>query len=91
MGDSGIAAHAAIMASILIAVSIAAVFLAWRVRNKILRIVVGLSLVLLAGASGVLSIIAALVLGALGLATLISGVKTAKGRDTDAQIVSDGT
>lgn len=76
MGDSGINAHVVILALVLIAVSIATVFLAWRVRNKTLRIVLGVFLVLLAGFSGVLSVIAALVIGVLGLATLIAGAKT---------------
>ncbi len=79
MGDSGIAAHAALMAAILIAVSLVAVFLASRVRSRPLRIVVGISLVLLAGALAVSSLAAALANGALGLATLVSGVRTQEG------------
>ncbi len=76
MGDSGLMTFLGVLAisAVIVAVILAAV--AWRVRNRTLRISIGSGLVILGLCCTVLSIAAFILVGGLGVAVIVLGVRT---------------
>jgi hypothetical protein len=80
MGDSGITLQLSLLAVLLVGTGIVAFVAACRVRNGMVRAVAGVLLFAIAVLSSMLSIMATLVLGALGFVALALAVKTPRGK-----------
>ena len=76
MGDSGLAVQLSLIVLLLIVTAIAAFVVAWRVRNRVVRIFVGVLLLAMAAVFSLLSAVAVLLVAALGVIALVLGTKT---------------
>jgi len=74
MGDSDIAIYLSLLALAVTIASVVVAVVAWRIKNRQLRIGVGVSLLIIAGSFVLLSFFASLLIGGLGLVTLLLGI-----------------
>ena len=79
MGDSGIAVQLTLLVLFLIITATVAFVVAWRVRNRVVRVFVGVLLLAMAAGCSLFSTMAVLLVAALGVITLVMGAKTPKG------------
>ena len=79
MGDSGIDVQLSLLVLLLIFTAIVAFVAACRVRNRVVRVLVGIFLLATAAACSLFSAIAVLLVVALGFIALVLGIKTPKG------------
>ena len=80
MGDSGISIYFSVAALVLVAGAVTAFVVAWRVKNRTLRIVVGILLLATAILSSFLSTLAMLVIAVLGVCALVLATRSAEGK-----------
>jgi hypothetical protein len=71
MGDSDIILHLSVAAVLVIVGAVIAFVIAWRVRKKSVRITLAVLLLAVAAFCGILSLVAALLVAALGVGCLI--------------------
>lgn len=71
MGDSGIALQLSLLALAVVVAAIIAFAVAWRVRNRAVRVLLGVLMLAGAAVCTFLSALAALLVAALGLGTLL--------------------
>jgi len=76
MGDSGIAVQLTLLVLFLIVTAIVAFVVAWRVRNRVVRVFVGVLLLAMAAGCILFSTMAVLLVAALGIIALVMGAKT---------------
>jgi hypothetical protein len=76
MGDSDITLYLSVLASLLVAGAVIAFAIACRIRCRAVRVTVGLVLLAIAAVCGILSVLAALLVAALGVAALALAGKT---------------
>lgn len=76
MGDSGLVTYLAVVAMGVIMVALILTAVAWRVRKRTVRIVIGLGLVILGLLSAALSLVAFVLVAGLGVTVLVAGVRT---------------
>jgi hypothetical protein len=76
VGDSGLTMYLAIAAMSVIVVALILAAVAWRVRNRTLRIYIGLGLIVLGLFFTVLSLAGFVLVGGMGVAVMILGVRT---------------
>ena len=76
MGDSDITLYLSVVALLVMAGTIVAFVIAWRVQRRIVRVTVGVILLAVAATCGILSILASLLVAALGVAALVLASKT---------------
>lgn len=76
MGDSGLTTYLAIAAMSVIVVALILVAVAWRVRSRTIRISIGLGLIVLGLFCTVLSLAGFVVVGGLGVAFIVAGIRT---------------
>ena len=74
MGDSDIVTYFSVLALVVTIASVIVAIIAWRIKNKPFRIGVGVSLLIVAGGFVLLSILASLLIGGLGLVVLLLGI-----------------
>ena len=79
MGDSDIAAQLSLLVLLLIFTAIVAFVIAWRARNRVVRVLIGILLLAMAAACSLISAIAVLLVAALGVIALVLGTKTPQG------------
>ena len=75
MGDSDITLYLSLLA-LLIGGAVVAFVIAWRARKRAVRVTVGLLLLAVALVCGILSLLAALIVAALGVGALVLASKT---------------
>jgi hypothetical protein len=85
MGDSDITLYLSVVAPFVIVGAIVAFAVAWRVRKRVVRITVGVILLAVALVCGILSLLAALSVAALGVAALILAGKTPRRASLETQ------
>lgn len=83
MGDSGFTVQLSLFAFLIVISAIVAFIVAWRVRKRIVRVLVGAFLLAIAAFSVILSTMAALLVAVLGVITLILAAK--KSQDNQAE------
>ena len=76
MGDSNIATYLSVLALVVTIASVVMAVIAWRIKNRPLRIGVGVSLLIVAVGFVLLSFFASLLIGGLGLVILLLGLRT---------------
>jgi hypothetical protein len=75
MGDSDIVQYLSAAALILVLGAVVAFVIAWRVRTRAVRVIVGVMLLVVAALCAIFSFLASLVVAALGVASLILAVR----------------
>jgi hypothetical protein len=75
MGDSGISVYLSVLALVVIVGAFAAFLIALRARSRGVRVAVGVILLAVAVLNSILSLLATLVVGALGVAVLVLAFK----------------
>jgi hypothetical protein len=89
MGDSGIVTTISVLALLLVIAAVAAFVVAWRVRSRALRAMIGVLLLASAFACGVLSALAAMSVAALGVGALVLAARRVEephpGQRTEAE------
>ena len=76
MGDSDITVYLSVVAVLVMAGAIVAFVIAWRVRRRGVRVAVGALLLAAAAFCGILTLLAALLIAALGVGCLILAGRT---------------
>jgi hypothetical protein len=76
MGDSDITLYLSLLALLIVGGAVVAFVIAWRVSKRAVRVTVGLLLLTVPVVSGILSLPAALLVGALGGGALVLASKT---------------
>jgi hypothetical protein len=76
MGDSDFALYLSVVAILVMVGSVIAFIIAWRVRKRPVRIVVGVLLLAVAALCAILSFLATLIVAALGVASLVLAGRT---------------
>jgi hypothetical protein len=87
MGDSDFTWLASVVAIAVVVVALIAFVIAWRVRKRAVRVVIGILLLAAAALCGILSLWATLVVNALGVAAL--GLAFAKPRNAPSEAQND--
>jgi hypothetical protein len=75
MGDSDIAVQLSILTLLLVVTAIVAFVIACRVRNRVVRVLVGALLIAIAATCGLFSTMAGLLVAALGVTALVMATK----------------
>ena len=76
MGDSDIAGYLSLFVLLVIVAGVIAFVIAWRLPNRRLRLIVGAVLLATAATFGLLSAMAVPLVGAMGVASLVLGIRT---------------
>ena len=85
MGDSDITLYLSAAALLVVAGSVVAFVIAWRVRKKSFRFAVGVTLLVAAAGCSILSFRGALLVGALGVGSLILAGRTLRSVSSEMQ------
>jgi hypothetical protein len=75
LGDSGILVHLTLLSYFLIVLAILIFLIAWRIRRRVVRFLVGVILLVMAGTCVLFSILAVLFVAALGITALVLAFK----------------
>ena len=86
MGDSDAVLYLSAAALIVVVGAVAAFVIAWRVRRKAVRVIVGVMLLAVAALCVVLSFLASLVVAALGAWSLVLAARSSKTGTTQPDI-----
>ena len=76
MGDSGIDVQLSLLLLLLIVTAIVAFVVAWRVRNRVVRVFIGVLLLVMAAACSLFSAMMVLLIAALGVIALVLAART---------------
>jgi len=85
MGDSDVTLYLSVVALVVMVIAIVAFVIAWRVRKRSVRVAVGVILLALAAVCGILSLVASLIVAALGVGALILASKTPRSASMQAK------
>jgi hypothetical protein len=88
MGDSDFALYLSLLALLVIGGAVVVFIVVWRVRKRAVRVTVGVLLLAVAAVCGILSLLAALVVAALGVGALVLASKMPR---SDAPLPREGT